>query len=211
MPTLDDSALSAASHYKATECEYYIARSFIRTRNNLAFLVDGNDDPYDMKIPACKAREFSVGATSLTMSFPAQVYVSIQKRYSVKNQARMEKPHGVDRIKVPLPKDLDPRVRIDLKNRLTGEIGFQLIKAGNTRAKRLDFLNNEIEGCPETIFPLLTYVDRAMVSPYTLFSFHSKPARPIYLKHTRAFVPWTMRAHISAAVHIGKMSDRDQH
>ncbi|KAI1790067.1 hypothetical protein LXA43DRAFT_529939 [Ganoderma leucocontextum] len=103
-----------------------------------------NDDPYDMKVPA------------------SQVYTSIQKRYSVKNQAHMEKPHAVDRIKVPLPRDLDPRVRIDLTNKLTGEIGFQLVRAGNTRAKRVEFLNREIEGGSEMVFPRLTYVDRAM-------------------------------------------------
>ncbi|PIL29328.1 hypothetical protein GSI_09379 [Ganoderma sinense ZZ0214-1] len=124
MPTPDDSSLSAASHYKATEY--------------------GNDDPYDMKVPA------------------AQVYMSIQKRYSMKNQERMEKPHSVDRVKVPLPRDLDPRVHIELKNKLTGEVGFQLVRAGNTRRKRLEFLAREIEGRPEMPFPRLTYVDRAM-------------------------------------------------
>ena len=76
----------------------------------------------------------------------------------------MEKPHDVDRVKVPLPRDLDPRVRIDIKNKLTGEIGFQLVRAGNTRRKRFEFLTREIEGCPEMMFPRLTYVDRAMVS-----------------------------------------------
>lgn len=76
----------------------------------------------------------------------------------------MEKPHDVDRVNVPLPRDLDPRVRIDLRNKLTGEIGFQLVRAGNTRRKRFEFLTREIEGCPEMMFPRLTYVDRAMVS-----------------------------------------------
>ena len=82
----------------------------------------------------------------------------------MKNQARMEKPHSVDRVKVPLPRDLDPRVHIELKNKLTGEVGFQLVRAGNTRRKRMEFLAREIEGRPEMPFPRLTYVDRAMVS-----------------------------------------------
>ena len=132
---------------------------------NLPRIADDNDDPYDMKVPDCKFGVFSVLAIALTIISPAQVYMSVQKRFSVRNQARMEKPHGIDRIKVPLPKDLDPRVRIDLKNKLTGEIGFQLIRAGNTRAKRLEFLNKEIEGGSEMSFPRLTYIDRAMVSP----------------------------------------------
>lgn len=125
--------------------------------------------------------------------------MSVQKRYSVKNQARMEEPHGIHRIKVPLPRDLDPRVRIDLKNKQSGEIGFQLIRAGNTRAKRLEFLNREIEGGSEMAFPRLTYVDRAMVSTHVLFP---EPRRYVlYALHTGGLMLWAMRVELGSWNH----------
>ena len=86
------------------------------------------------------------------------------KRYSVKRRDEMAQPHTVERIRVPLPKDLDKAVRIELKSKLTGEVGFQLIKAGNTRLKRFEFLNKEFEDMSEMRFRTLTFVDRAMVS-----------------------------------------------
>ena len=65
MPGGDEGTLSAASYYKATECESVPCMRVLCM--NLLFPADGNDDPYDMKVPACKSQAFPALAITLTI------------------------------------------------------------------------------------------------------------------------------------------------
>ncbi|EJF59641.1 hypothetical protein DICSQDRAFT_138374 [Dichomitus squalens LYAD-421 SS1] len=92
----------------------------------------------------------------------SEINERVYERYSVQHREDMEKPHSVERIKLPLPKDLYPGFRIELQSKVTGEIGFQLIKAGYTRAQRVEFLKREFPEASSMRFPALSLVDRAM-------------------------------------------------
>ncbi|RDX44541.1 hypothetical protein OH76DRAFT_1408957 [Lentinus brumalis] len=68
----------------------------------------------------------------------------------------------VDRITVPLPADVDPDCRIELRNKKTGGIGFQLTNKLHNADRRIAAIHETIELADELLFAPMQFVDRAL-------------------------------------------------
>ncbi|KAI0718539.1 hypothetical protein C8T65DRAFT_638328 [Cerioporus squamosus] len=71
-------------------------------------------------------------------------------------------PREVDRITVPLPTDVDPDCRIELRNKKTGGIGFQLTNKLHNADRRIAAINETVELADELLFAPMQFVDRAV-------------------------------------------------
>ncbi|TFK89346.1 hypothetical protein K466DRAFT_519120 [Polyporus arcularius HHB13444] len=68
----------------------------------------------------------------------------------------------VDCITVPLPADVDPDCRIELRNKKTGGIGFQLTNKLHNADRRIAAIHETIELADELLFAPMQFVDRAL-------------------------------------------------
>ncbi|RPD52904.1 hypothetical protein L226DRAFT_576654 [Lentinus tigrinus ALCF2SS1-7] len=71
-------------------------------------------------------------------------------------------PRKVDRVTIPLPLDVDPECRIEIRNKHTGDVGFQLTNKLHNADRRIVAINETVELADELLFAPMQFVDRAV-------------------------------------------------